>query len=283
MPEDLATIELGEAERAELATRKVTCPFLGAAVASGALAVRQSAERPLASLDDVVALGNSGPGSNLGELLWMFAKGNHALMPGASGRLDEPVPATAFSLDLPGSQGSHPGHSGILQGDPHVLDSGRFSSADFERLLQHAEDGHIRRSALGRFIAQNVARDPAAHAPGVGTALLLVKDLVGLAESAVAALRERALGTRSASTEREVFTRLTRLLGENHLIGSAGEFGLLASMLGSEPAYAVADLTAMFRDQRFPEGWQSWPKTIGDWATSTAAIATAAELAFFRR
>jgi hypothetical protein len=296
MAYDLEPVSLSAAQRAELATRKVTCPFLGAAVASGALAVRHSTTQPLASLDDVAALGNTGPGSNLGELLRMFAKGNHAFMPGASGRLDQPCPEAAFSLDLPGSQGSHAGHSGMLQGDPKAIDSGRFSAEAFERLLQHAEDGHVRRSALGRFIADNVARDPDAHAPGLGTALLLGKDLISLAESAVAALRNRALGTHEPGAEREVFTRLTRLLGESHLIGSAGEFGLLAAFLarspgtkkldaalGSEPAYAVADLTAMFREQRLPDGWQSWPKTILDWAVSTAAIAAAAELAYLRR
>ena len=296
MADDLEPTILSAAQRADLATRKVTCPFLGAAVASGVLSVRHGASRPLAYLEDVAALGNTGPGSNLGDLLRMFARGNHALMPGDSGRLDQRVPDTAFSLDLPGSQGSHHGHSGILQADPKAVDSGRFDPAAFERLLQHAEGGLVRRSAFGRFIADNVARDPQAHAPGLGTALLVAKDLVALAEGAATALRKRALGTHAPREEREVFTRLTRLLGENHLVASAGEFGLLAAFLahspgtqkldaaiGSEPAYAVADLTAMFREQRLPDGWQSWPKTILDWALATAAIAAAAELAYHRR
>ena len=36
----------------------------------------------------------------------------------------------------------------------------------------------------------------------------------------------------------------------------------------------------MFVEKRFPEGWQSWKKTEGDWVRSTAAIAAAAEKAY---
>src|SRR5262245_39421432 len=106
-----------DAERLEVATRKATCPFLGPAVASGALPLRNSLAAPLASIDDIVRLGNTGDGSNLGDLLKLFAEGNHAFVRGASGKLDVPAPPGTMSLDLPGSQGSHAGHSGILQGD----------------------------------------------------------------------------------------------------------------------------------------------------------------------
>ena len=45
---------------------------------------------------------------------------DHALMRGDDGKLSKKVPNGLFSLELPGSQGSHPGHSGILQGDPET-------------------------------------------------------------------------------------------------------------------------------------------------------------------
>src|SRR5829696_8495397 len=106
-------VELSGDEKALVVERKATCPFLGAAVAEGQLPVRNDAKDPLASIEDVRRLGNTG-GGRLGEVLVLFASGNHASMRGASGKLDEPVPDGLFSLELPGSQGSHPGHSGIL-------------------------------------------------------------------------------------------------------------------------------------------------------------------------
>jgi hypothetical protein len=85
-------------------------------------------------------LGNSG-GGDLGDLLVLFATGNHALLRGDSGKLDKEVPSGLFSLEFPGSQGAHPGHSGILMGDPEALDSGRLSLTDFERLTSRAKGG----------------------------------------------------------------------------------------------------------------------------------------------
>ena len=79
---------------------------------------------------------------------------------GMSGKLDKPVPAGNFSLDFPGSQGSHAGHSGILQGDPKATNSGRFSEADFDRLMSMSKNGYLKRSDIGKFIAGNVAADP---------------------------------------------------------------------------------------------------------------------------
>ena len=99
----------------QMVRKKVTCPFLGSAVHQKFLAVRGDADNPLASIEDVRRLGNSG-GGDLGDLLVMFASGNHAFMRGDDGKLSEKVPNGLFSLELPGSQGSHPGHSGILQG-----------------------------------------------------------------------------------------------------------------------------------------------------------------------
>ncbi|HKE93309.1 MAG TPA: hypothetical protein VKB34_03300 [Povalibacter sp.] len=289
-------LPINEAARDDIVTRKVTCPFLGSAVASGVLAVRNSSTQPLASIDDVVKLGNSGKDSDLGSLLKIFCEGNHAFMPGPSGIFDEPVLSGLFSLDLPGSQGSHFGHSGILQGSPRVAGSGRFSETEFNRFMKFAHDDVIRRSDIGKFIADNIARDSAAHAPGVRTAVLLTRDLLALAGQVVDKLKDKVSGRHDAVEDRQLFTRLTKLLGEDNLVGSAGEFGLLAAFLansprtrrvgttlGTEPAYAVADITMMFRDHRLPDGWELWTKKASEWVASTAAIAAAAEKEFLSR
>src|SRR6185369_7244238 len=158
----------------QMVRKKVTCPFLGSAVHQKFLAVRGDADNPLAIIEDVRRLGNSG-GGDLGDLLVMFASGNHAFMRGDDGKLSKKVPNGLFSLELPGSQGSHPGHSGILQGDPETLDSGRLSEADFARLAIRAKGGFIKRSDLGRFIAENLLRDPKSKVLALTAAQLLVR------------------------------------------------------------------------------------------------------------
>lgn len=287
-----APAELSDAERAAVVKKKATCPFIATAVNGGDLPVRNDAEKPLASIDDVAKLGNTGPGSNLGEVLKLFAQGNHARMRGDGGTLDTPVPLGTFSLDFPGSQGSHAGHSGILQGDPTKLDSGRLSPKDFDRLAAFAKNGVITRSDLGRFIAQNVAADPNAKAPGLKTGVALAKDAAKLLAEAGEALAKKAHGTSDPQQERRVFERLTKLLGEDNLIGSAGEFGLLTTFLanspkttkvGGEPAYSVDDLKLMFVDKQFPTGWETWTKSAGDWVANTTALAASAEKAYLTR
>lgn len=95
-------VELNGDEKALLVERKATCPFIGSAVAEGDLPVRNAAHAPLASIEDVRKLGNSG-GGDLGDLLVLFASGNHAFMQGDAGKLDKPVPAGLFYLEFPGS------------------------------------------------------------------------------------------------------------------------------------------------------------------------------------
>src|SRR5215470_7697767 len=168
-------VELSGDEKAWLVEKKATCPFIGSAIAQGKLPVRNDAKDPLASIEDVRRLGNTG-GGDLGDLLVLFAAGNHALMRGASGRLDQTVPDGLFSLELPGSQGSHPGHSGILQGDPEQLSSGRLNEAAFARLILRAKDGFVKRSDVGRFIAENLCRDPKSKVFGTRVAGLLARD-----------------------------------------------------------------------------------------------------------
>ena len=60
-------VELSGEEKALLMERKATCPFIGSAVAQGQLPVRNDAKDPLASIEDVRRLGNTG-GGDLGDL-----------------------------------------------------------------------------------------------------------------------------------------------------------------------------------------------------------------------
>jgi hypothetical protein len=115
MMEDV--IQLDREALSKIVDKKATCPFVGTAVATGLLPVRNEASNPVASIEDVRRLGNTG-GGDLGDLLVLFATGNHAFMRGLTGQLNQPVPDGLFSLEFPGSQGSHPGHSRILEGDP---------------------------------------------------------------------------------------------------------------------------------------------------------------------
>ena len=78
-------VETTKDQRDNIAAKKATCPFIGTAVATSALPVRNDPSKPLASIDDVRKLGNTG-GGDLGEVLKVFAQGNHAFMPGPTGR-----------------------------------------------------------------------------------------------------------------------------------------------------------------------------------------------------
>lgn len=275
-------VELSGDEKSLLVERKATCPFIGSAVAQGKLAVRNDAKDPLASIEDVRRLGNTG-GGDLGDLLAVFASGNHAFMQGDSGKLDKRVPSGLFSLEFPGSQGSHPGHSGILQGDPQIPGSGRLSDPDFARLTSRAKDGWIKRSDVGRFIAEDLLKDARSKVFGKNTSALLASDLVRFVETIGPALMSKLFKSdEDASTaHRDLEEKLTRLLGEDNLVGSAGEFGLLFALLANkpgtkeidgEPAVAVQDLKAMFVDKRLPDGWESWKKTRVDWVKNTTGL-----------
>jgi hypothetical protein len=277
-----AVLRLSDQARDQIVATKATCPFLGSAVHQGQLPVRGEAGNPLARIEDVRQLGNSG-GGDLGDLLAIFASGNHAFMRGSSGKLDIPAPAGLFSLELPGSQGSHPGHSGILQGDPAVPGSGRLSEADFERLAKRARNGLIARSDVGRFIAENLARDPQSKVLDLDVAKRLADDAGALLKTLLPALSAKLQGTARevAATHRDVEEKLTKLAGENNLVGSAGEFGLLfafldnkpsAQELDSEPAVELLDVRAMFLDKHLPDGWENWPKRRIDWVKHTTGL-----------
>jgi len=281
-------ITLSQNEREELVDKKATCPFIGTAVMAKELPVRNNAHQPLASIEDVVRLGNSG-GGDLGQVLEIFAKGNHAFMLGNPDKLDKPVPAGLFSLDFPGSQGSHAGHSGILQGDPRVLDSGRFSLKDFKRLTDKATNGLITLSAVGKFIAENLVRDTNSKVVGPDLVFLLGKDLARIVLQSGPFLSEQltnlVTGKNMSVEARKLAEKMTKLAGENNLLGSAGEFGLLfaffankpgGQMVESEPALSVEDLTLIFEHKQFPPGWKTWKKTASSWVTSTIHLVASA-------
>jgi hypothetical protein len=84
-------VELNDNDKALVVEKKATCPFIGAAAGEGQLAVRNDEQNPLAAIEDVRRLGNTG-GGHLGEVLVLFAKGNHSRMRDDSGELNALVP-----------------------------------------------------------------------------------------------------------------------------------------------------------------------------------------------
>ncbi|HKV11757.1 MAG TPA: hypothetical protein VJ725_26660 [Thermoanaerobaculia bacterium] len=263
------------------AEKKVTCPFLGSVVASGDLLVRSDPGNPLARIQDVVELGNGEKG-DLGRVLGFFAHGNHGKRRGSPGRLDADVPPGLFSLELPGSQGAHAGHSGILMGDPAQPDSGRFSKEAFKHLEDLSDHGFIRRSAIARFIAQNVARDPRSELFPLET---WIEEVADFSKSVIPSLRD---GIQDSPADAELHQSVTRITGGNHLLASAGEFGLLLAFLHNsprtrhdrDPAFLKEEIAAMFRDKKLPPDWEEWEKTSRDWIRHTLVLATRAAAVF---
>ncbi len=274
-------VNLSDDEKALVVHKKATCPFISAAVAQGHLAVRNNAKNPLAAIEDVKNLGDSG-GGHLGDVLELFANGNHAFMRNDSGLLNQAVPDGLFSLEFPGSQGSHAGHSGILQGDPTILDSGRLDNDNFVRLISRAQNGLIKRSDVGRFIAENVLRDPNSKVRG--------GDDASQSRAFFELLRDLTLTLVNIFGDddvdhRDVQQRVTKALAEDNLAGSAGEFALLfaflknkpgAMELDDEPALAVEDLKLMFVDKQLPTGWETWEKSALDWIRNLRALEASA-------
>jgi len=281
-----AVVDLSEDQRQSIAEKKATCPFIASAIESGTLGVRNSAEQPLAAIGDVVALGDSGGGDLGRTVLALFARGNHSRMPGRAGQPDLLAPTGMFSLDLAGSQGAHAGHSGILLGDPGKRDAGRFSKADFERLANRADDrGLLTIEAVGAFIAENIERDPAARVLPVRR---WARTLFGIADELGDSLVALLGGRRTDRDAIELVEKLTKFAGDDNLIGSAGEFGLLFAFLANSPgaeddAIRLADVERMMVHHRFPDGWESWPKQATDWVRATTKIAASAVKAHLKR
>jgi hypothetical protein len=206
-------VTLSAAEAEDMAARKAACPFIGSLVSSQTLRVYQSAASPLASIGDVKAAGNTGPGSTLGLVLELFAIGNHARQAGAlPARLDAPVPGGMFALDFPGSQGAHWGHSGILVGNPTVVGSGRWSAADFDRLMAKADSkGLLSTGAVGQFIAQNIRRDLNSKVLETGVIGLLVTDSAKLLRGLGATVTALVSGKIKPENIRQVAVDFTKV------------------------------------------------------------------------
>jgi hypothetical protein len=162
------------------------------------------------------------------------------------------------------------------------LSSGRFSQQDFARLANHAKDGLLKRSDVGRFIAENLRRDPKSKVLEAGVAKLLVGDLARTFLSA-GAIFPTLFGSDAErdSACREFEQKLTKLMGQNNLVGSAGEFGLLFAFLANspgatevdgEPAVSFKDVRSMFVEKSLPDGWESWKKTRWDWIRNTTGL-----------
>jgi len=279
-------VKLNDEEKALVVNKKATCPFIASAVSDGRLPVRNSPANPLARIEDVRELGNKG-GGDLGNSLVHFASGNHTRMRDASGKLDARTPDGFFSLEFPGSKGSHPGHSGILQSDPTELDSGRLSEEDFARLIRPQDNGLIKRSDVAHFIAENLIRDPRSKVLSEETVELLGQDLLTLAGSKVSNILSKIFGSEEEklARQRNMEEKLTQLGADNNLMGSAGEFGLLFAFFANkpgavevdgEPALEIQDLRSMFVDKRLPVGWDTWEKSQNDWVRNTLALAVEA-------
>ena len=271
----------------QVVEKRVTCPFVGSAVATQRLHVAIGADNLLAKIDDVRDLGNTG-GGDLGDVLALFASGNHASMIGPSGPLDQKAPVGWFSLEFPGSQGSHPGHSGILEGKPDEPASGRFSESAFQRLASRAKEGFVTRSDVAEFIAENLHRDENSKVFGTVVWRDLARDLGHLVHSVGANLLA-LVDSGDQAAHRDLEEKFTKLTGEDNLVGSCGEFGLLfaffankpgAKHIGGEPALLLEDLRLMFFEKRLPEGWDSWRKTRHDWLINSTALMISAGHAY---
>jgi hypothetical protein len=289
LSEDLTRSEIQRRQLSEMVERRVTCPFVGSAVLDGLLGTIGAPGCPVASIVELTALGNSG-GGDLGLVLAFFARANHGYIPDPTGGAGQPLADDVFSLDFPGSQGSHPGHSGILETSPNIVASGRFDPNAYSRLIEHASPGAgVSRSAIGSFIADNLVRDPNSAVLGFRALNRLALGLTGLvAAAALLGVRQKA---GQPGRVRGLDAAVGRLLSADNLVGSAGEFGLLFALLresprttfrGREAFVSVADLESLFVERRLPAGWASWRKSSRSWAWSTICIAAAALFAYRR-
>jgi len=272
-------VSLSQNERSEIAEKMATCPFVGTAVATGRLRVLNSAEDPLAEIDEIARLGDLGGGDLGSHVLKLFARGNHSLWVKPMDGSHTFVPDGTFSLLFGGSQGAHAGHSGILLGNPEEVGNGRLDQTQFERLVRYVDrDERLSIDSIGDFIAENLRLDPNAR---VHSLFEVVKDTARLLdEFADVVLR----GDESEKTE--AYTALTALLGDDHLVASAGEWGLLFAFLKNSPNskdgdIALSDVREMFVHKRFPAGWETWKKDTFSWIKATLRLSKDAVLAYY--
>jgi len=147
----------------------------------------------------------------------------------------------------------------------------------------------IKRSDVAKFIAENLHRDPNSKVFRASVVALLGHDLRQVVATAGASLLEMLHASHDKSSGRRVEEKLTKLMGEDNLIGSSGEFGLLFAFLANrpgakevegEPVLFLEDVRSMFLDKRFPEGWKTWRKTRADWIKDTTALIVSSAKAY---
>jgi hypothetical protein len=139
---------------------------------------------------------------------------------------------------------------------------------------------------IGNYIAENMLADPSSKVLGLGVAELLGIDKETFMKLAAHDLFNKITG--SQRTQATLLQGLTKILGEDNLIGSSGEFGLLLAFLSNsphttkvngEPAFAIADMAPIFGAngvRAFPDGWDTWRKTSLDWVIHTTMLSQAA-------
>ncbi len=299
-------IRVTTADRDTIAREKSTCPFIGAVVKLENVAQRifpifstrdangRPLEDPLGSIAKIRDFGNQN-GGTLGIVLETFALTNHLCMHGDGQTIDKAckdkqgltaeVPKGYFSLDFPHSQGAHAGHSGILisgatKNQFRGADNG-FDAGKFKGLSDRAEDIggelYLTRSAIGAYVWANVSTDPQAKYIGHNLTEAVSADI----KAKVAAL------VLNPGDPRDFAARLVAISEADHIAGSAGEFGLLMTVLEvpglrsdkGEPVVKLSDVRAMFEKKQLPAGWQDRKWSAVAWVGHTTGILKGAECA----
>ncbi len=267
-------------QRDVVVKKAATCPFMHSAVKAGLVRLRGLFEQPLGDTSDVIRLGNAG-GGDLGKVLKFFADVNHNRLTGPGGTTTQAVPENTFAIWFPGSRGAHPGHSGILMGDPSDVGSGRFAPDRLARLTSAYStlypDGkrYISRDQIGAFIAENVDADPSSRG--------FNWDGIQSLSSQVAELVQRV-----AANDPNVLQDVLHLMvTSNDMVNSSGEFSLLFTRFADgvdadgNPVISTAAVESLFRDSTFPAGWDQHPATASQWVWNTLAILKGAIFASF--
>jgi len=270
-------LQLTTSQRDTLVHKGATCPFMRTAVNDKRVRIRGAIDKPLGDTGDVIHLGNAG-GGDLGKVLEFFAHINHNRLNGPGGLTETPVPDNTFGIWFPGSQGAHPGHSGILMGDPGDATSGRFTAERLTRLTSDYStlypDGkrYISREQIGAFIADNVGNDPTSRGFDLAGMQALSTQLADLAR-------------RAAENDPNLLKDVLHLLVTgNDLVNSSGELSLLFTRfadgtdVSGHPVISTGAVESLFRDGVFPAGWDQHPARATDWVWNTLAIARSAIL-----
>jgi hypothetical protein len=279
-------LALGQADRDRIMVKGTTCPFTRAALKAKKFLVGGTVAQPLGRQSDIVALGDLGDGSDLGSVvLATFMSINHNALVGPGGATLKEVPAGTFSIWYPGSSGAHPGHSGILMGDPSNVASGGYNEAKLNDLVDNYSEliggkRVISMASIGRYIAKNVVNDPNSRFAAAFLSPNVVLDVIR--QVGTLFLRRTYVWLRS-DTSTAVKTYVQDVL---HLVitlddigNSAGEYSLLFTRFGDGedadgyPTVSTDAVVKLFRDGDFPDGWEKRKATAKDWAINTAVIA----------